>query len=222
MEEGLRRLQSARAPHLVSDAALDRAYIVFCMAAESIMASRQVVDYDAAKTHRGWPVATKEVPLAAPSPAGWRCKPPGLTTWCALRTRLDNYIGVIRKKCAGLYAEHLQALRAQLERVKTASRILPAGPGEADVIRHIQAICEGTLPLRDLEMVAKEIRTTIRRRECHLAAEGRRGYQQWNRESLNSGGGLCTACPLAGAVRWRRSRWRRTLRGGLLCIPWIL
>ncbi len=189
VEEGLARVRAAGESHLGSDPTLDREYIIFCMAAESVMLSRQAVSYNAARTHRGWPMTTQEVPLAAPTPVGWRCKPTGLTLWCAMRARLDNYIGVIRKKRAELFPEHREALRAQLARVQRTESILPSGEAEADVIRRIQAICEGAWALESLEVVSRELRATIRKQECHLAAAGRRGYQQWIRESLNSGGG---------------------------------
>ncbi len=60
---------------------------------------------------------------------------------------------------------------------------------EEDVIRRTQAICDGSWDLRILEAVAKELRVAIRKLECHLVQEGRRSYQDWIRESLNSGGG---------------------------------
>ena len=98
--------------------------MIYCMAAESVWASRQCCEFSSLAFHRGWSVQTRLVPVEPPRPQGWRCRPTGLTAWWAIRTRLANYSGVIRKQ-PELVEEHIQALRAQLARVREAPRILP-------------------------------------------------------------------------------------------------
>ena len=98
LEPGWQRLPAHRWPHLQYSDRVDRQYMLFCLAAESVMASRQCLDFRAAAFHRGWPVQTKVLPVEAPRPQGWKCQPTGLTAWWGLRTRLANYTGVLSKR----------------------------------------------------------------------------------------------------------------------------
>ena len=98
LHEGWERLPAHRWPHLQSSDQIDRDYMLFCLAAESVLASRQCFGFAAAVFHRGWPVQTKQVPVEAPRPQGWKCQPTGLTAWWGLRTRLANYSAALSKQ----------------------------------------------------------------------------------------------------------------------------
>ena len=70
LQPGWERLPAHRWPHLQRCDQVDQEYMLFCLAAESVLASRQCLDFEAAAFHRGWPVETKMLPVEAPRPQG--------------------------------------------------------------------------------------------------------------------------------------------------------
>jgi hypothetical protein len=192
LQPGWQRLPAHRWPHLQYSDQVDRQYMLFCLAAESVQASRQCQAFEEAAFHRGWPVEIKVVPVAPPRPQGWRCRPTGLSAWMALKTRLADLVGVLRKRTAAV-PEHLQALRGQLGRVRAAPLILNA-PEEKYILTCIQAICDGSeenmgARRRTLEDGLTSLTKVTRRQATHLLGLGRRGYQRWVKDCLGDGAG---------------------------------
>ncbi len=59
LQPGWGRLPAHRWHHLQYSDQVDRDYMLLCLAAESVLASRQCLGFRAAAFHCGWPVQTK-------------------------------------------------------------------------------------------------------------------------------------------------------------------
>jgi hypothetical protein len=139
VQQGARQLQEHWKPHLAHDTEVDINYMTFMGAAECVWAQRQCQDYNGLKHHRGWPTETRELPLVAATPTGWRLRPSPLTAWHSLRARLANLIGAIRRKRSSI-PDMRVAMMKQLTKVQVQARVLPEPQLELDVLASIDAM----------------------------------------------------------------------------------
>ena len=143
------------------------------------------------------------MPVLPPKPEGWRLKPSASTAWHSLRTRIVNYIGVLRKKRQELVDTSRDAIRHQLTRVRDAVALMPQEPAQQAVLTSVTELTTNEATIGQARAVLKELNAAIRRQEQHLLQEGRRSYQEWIKESLKAGG---------GALHHMSNTWGRPLQ----------
>ncbi len=168
------------------DAAVDRLYVDFAVAAERLLLDRCGGTQTDPRTHRGWPVTTELKPLCPRTPEGWMAQPTGLAQWAALAARLQDSLHAAKKGRVQLTEHHWEQVQRHCRTVESLPRILEDVSSELAVLEDVRKC---NLLQGGAETLVKLKAFFVRKLEGHLLRRSHRRFKDWVSKSLKTGAG---------------------------------